>query len=115
MRVHPFARVLLVLFVLVTLVPALPATGRTPYKPQVDVREGDPGDGVLSPRATSFDAPVKQPETTSLAASTLESTPGMAPASTRPVFLDFTLGINTPWGFVPLSCLVPEGGWHHAR
>lgn len=117
MRVHSPSRALLVFFVLSALVLSLavPAVGRAPVKLQTDFREGDPGDGLLSPRTVSStttpDTETTTEGTGSIAGGS-EAAVGIAPAPLAPT--------GRFW-FAPLPHLsivwihFLEGGWHHAR
>jgi hypothetical protein len=122
-------RTLLSLLCLVVLVFALsaPAAGRSPR--MKDVREGDPGDGVLSPRVSAPDvigdeAPAPEPEPATTAAPTVDTN---AAAGGRSLLI--LSPVHGAWFFptnaagwtalvqdwLPWSAATPDGGWRDAR
>lgn len=118
MRAHPPTRTLLVFIVLASLILALPAAGRTPRP--VDILEGDPGDGVLSPRFKAAEeimptpAPETAPDESAGTASVV--TIVVAPAH-RPLHLPLAgrFWFDAMWGFLHGAPWGYEGRWHHAR
>lgn len=122
------ARTLLILFCLMTFVlaHAAPALGRTPYRMK-DAQEGDPGDGVLSPRASEQDAisaPAPDPEpVTSEAQGASASAVGrtgvvlvVAPGHGAWFFPTTGRGWSALLqGWLPWRTGVPDGGWRNAQ